>query len=202
MTTKKPSTKIPRGGAKTRLAQAKRSRDDIDDEEGTNERHIQSKLTKTCRSETDSHGSGSSDEERADSQIGRELSLINTGRNKVVGDSQSTATSSSLAADSIIQQEQSFFASEAEHGGAIGDRKVQEVIIRSTINTNIFRVIKFVSDDDLVYGSRFSQVCLHFMAKDIGDKKYWKDYKKFFGRALNTKRSTSSVAIKSAFMSK
>jgi hypothetical protein len=70
------------------------------------------------------------------------------------------------------QQEVEYFEYEAKHGGALGDRKTQEVIIRSTINSNIFIVlIKFITEEDLHYGSRFSQVCLHFMHRNVKEKK-------------------------------
>jgi hypothetical protein len=89
-----------------------------------------------------------------------------------------------------------YFEYEAKHGGALGDRKTKEVIIGSTINSNIFRVMKFITEEHLRYGSRL--VCLHFMHR----KKNWNTFKKSFGRALNTKRSTCSVTVKAAFMSK
>jgi hypothetical protein len=101
--------------------------------------------------------------------------------------------------DNHQHQETTYFEYEALYGGALGDRNV---IIWSTINSNILKVIKFITEDDLQYGSKFSQVCLHSLLRDVTKKKYWNTSKKYFGRALNTKRSTCYVAIKASFMSK
>jgi hypothetical protein len=85
------------------------------------------------------------------------------------------------------QQEVEYFEYEAKH-------------VRSTINSYILRVIKFITKENLRYRSKFSQVCLNFMHRDVKEKKYWNTFKKYFGRALNTKRSTCSVSIMAAFM--
>jgi hypothetical protein len=95
-----------------------------------------------------------------------------------------------------------YFASENESENSCGGKKTQEVIIRSVINSNIFRVIKFITEDNLEYGSKFSQCCMFYQEQSVTDKAYWSRHRKMIGQALNTKISTSSVAVKNAFMSK
>lgn len=117
-------------------------------------------------------------------------------------DTNRTQSESGESGISLEKQEDNYFQFNNGNKDSVNERKTQEVIIRSTVNGNVFRVVKFVTEQDLDFGTKFCQCCLHFLNRPGDDRQYWGSYRKVIGRSLNTKRSTCSVAVKTAFMSK
>jgi len=90
---------------------------------------------------------------------------------------------------------------------AIGNNKMTDILVREIVRKKLFRAFKFISEDDLYYKgyiARFVMNELGRSAKEERDStmKFWARHKKTVRKAVDSKRSTTAMAVKREVISK
>jgi len=86
---------------------------------------------------------------------------------------------------------------------SIGTQKLMNTMVREVVRSKLFHAYKFVSDDDLHYTATIAKfVMKETQQKSEVCKQSWKKTKDVVRKAIDSKRSTTAMAVKREVISK
>jgi len=100
------------------------------------------------------------------------------------------------------------FEAHQKNQSSIGNQRLVRGMIRDIVRNKLFRAFKFVTEDDLYYKGTIAKYIMKQTGQasettnDRTKQKFWKQYRDTVKKALDSKRSTSAMAVKREVISK
>lgn len=121
----------------------------------------------------------------------------------VVHTSAGSSTTSSPTAEEV-QGVKDFRASQVV-SKVVSCPKQDALIVRNVVRNMLFRAFKFVHEDDLCYNGPVAKYVMSQIGREfseVGYRDFWRTHRDTVRKAIDSKRSTTAMAVKKVVISK